>query len=52
MVELIHRVKNVSEMAGLKLNLKKNSLMSTGEKLFVDGEDISTISSYQVFGAL
>jgi hypothetical protein len=54
MAELIKRVKNGSERVGLKFNLKKTSVMSTGEQviIFADGEETSTVTSYKFLGAL
>jgi hypothetical protein len=39
---------------GLKLNVKKTKVMSTGEQgnILVDGEEIRTVTSYKFLGAL
>jgi ABC-type histidine transport system ATPase subunit len=54
MVQLIKMVKNSSKKAGLKLNIKKTRVMSTGEQgnILVDGEEIRTVTSYKFSGAL
>jgi hypothetical protein len=48
MGQLIKRVKISSEKAGLKLNIKKTRVMSTGEQgnILVDREEIRTVTSY------
>ena len=53
-VELAERVENVSESAGFKLNIKKNTEMSTGEhvKITVNGEEITTVSSNKFLEAV
>jgi hypothetical protein len=54
MVQLIKRVKINSEKAGLKLNIKKTGVISTGEQgnILADGEEIRTVTSCKVLGAL
>jgi hypothetical protein len=54
MVQLIKRVKISSLEAGLKLNIKKTKVMSTGQQgnILVDGEEIRTVTSYKFLGAL
>jgi hypothetical protein len=54
MGQLIKRVKISSEKAGLKLNIKKTTVMSIGEQgnILVDGEEIRTVTSYKFLGAL
>jgi hypothetical protein len=54
MIQLIKRVIISSEKAGLKLNIKKTRVTSTGEQasVLVDGEEIRTVTSYKFLGAL
>jgi hypothetical protein len=54
MVQLIKRVKISSVMAGLKLNIRKTRVMSTGEQanILADGEEIRIVTSYKFLGAL
>jgi hypothetical protein len=54
MVQLIKRVKISSEKVGLKLNIKKTRVMSTGEQanILVEGKEIRTVTSYKFLGAL
>jgi hypothetical protein len=53
-VKLIKSIKNKSERAGVKLNLKKTRVMSTWEQgnIFVDSEEIRTVTGYKLLGAL
>jgi hypothetical protein len=54
LVELTKRVKNKSERAGVSCNPKKIIVMSTGVQvnIFVDSEEISTVTSYKFSGAV
>ena len=48
LIELIEKVKSLSEKAGLYLNVKKTKVMATGEldSIIVDGENIEVVERF------
>lgn len=53
-IKLLMTIKNESEKAGLKLNLKKTKIMGTGQRLNIqiNGEELNMTEKYNYLGAL